>query len=230
MTASPELDQAHATTRELIPWWVNGRLTSAEARQVESHLAQCAECRADAAVEERVLAGMRHSTHIEFAPQMSFQKLWSRIEEVERDLPSRPEPTAPDAVSVPSAVRPPTHWRIAAGLLVGLALGMLATDEWRTLPQGAAQYRTTTVVPPAATGRPAQIRVVFAPSVTVHELDAIVRGNGLAIVAGPSEAGVYGLALAGGQDAAVARALAGLRADPRVRFAEPVMGGVDVTP
>jgi hypothetical protein len=229
MTASPELDQLHTTTRELIPWWVNGRLTAAEAQQVESHLAQCAECRADAAVEQRVRAAMRRKTQVEFAPQMSFQKLWSRIEEVERDLPSRPVPTAPDAVSVPSPVRPATHWKIAAGLLIGLALGALATDQWRTVSNGAAQYRTTTV-PQAAAGRPAQIRIVFAPSVTVDELDGIVRGNGLAIVAGPSEAGVYGLALTDGQDVAVASALAGLRADPRVRFAEPVMGAADVTP
>jgi Putative zinc-finger len=229
MTASPELDQVHATTRELIPWWVNGRLTGTEAQQVESHLAQCAECRADVAIEQRVLAGMRHRTHVEIAPQMSFQKLWSRIEEVERDVPSRPEPIAPDAASVPSPIRPATRWRIAAGLLVGLALGLLAAEEWRSISPGAPQYRTTTV-PQAATGRPAQIRVVFAPSVTVDELGGIVRGNGLAIVAGPSDAGVYGLALTDGQDTAVAEALAGLRADPRVRFAEPVIGAVNVPP
>jgi len=229
MTAGLEMDQLHATTRELIPWWVNGRLSGAEAQQVETHLAQCAECRADAAVEQLVLAGVRHKTHVEFAPQMSFQKLWSRIEEVEREVPSRPEPIAPDAVSVPSSIRPATRWRMAAGLLIALALGLLARDEWRSLSQGVPQYRTTSV-PQAATGRPAQIRVVFAPSVTVDELGGIVRGNGLAIVAGPSDAGVYGLALMDGRETAVAEALAGLRADPRVRFAEPVLGAVNGAP
>lgn len=228
MTASPEMDQVHATARDLIPWWVNGRLTGAEALQVEAHLAQCAECRADAAVERRVLAGMRHKMPVEFAPQMSFQKLWSRIEEVERDLPSRPEPIAPEAASVPSSIRPATHWKIAAGLLVAVALGLLATDAWRSVPQGTSRYRTATV-PQALTGRPAQIRVVFAPSVTVDELSGIVRGNGLAIVAGPSDAGVYGLALIAGHDTDVAEALAGLRADPRVRFAEPVLSAVNGT-
>ena len=109
MTASLELDQVHATTRELIPWWVNGRLTGTEAQQVELHLAQCAECRADAAVEQLVLAGVRRKTHVEIAPQMSFQKLWSRIEEVEREVPSRPEPIAPEAAPVPGAVPPPQN-------------------------------------------------------------------------------------------------------------------------
>jgi hypothetical protein len=203
---------------------VNGRLAEAEARQVESHLAQCAECRADAEVERRVLAAVRHRPRIEYVPQASFEKLWSRIEDVERDVPSRLASVAPAPAPAPAQTTVSAgayHWRIAAGVMLGLGLGVLAA-RWRTapLPDAMPQYYTAAQVPSSA-GRPVQIRVVFAAAVTVDELTAILGGNGLAIVDGPSESGVYGLAPAAGSDVSATAALARLRADPRVRFAEP---------
>ncbi len=75
MTSPTDLERVHRETRDLIPWWVNGRLTGEEARRVESHLAQCAECRADVDVEHRVRAAVRQKSPVEYAPQVSLQKL-----------------------------------------------------------------------------------------------------------------------------------------------------------
>ncbi len=222
MTAPADSNGVHTLVQELLPWWVNGRLDEAEARQVESHLAQCAECRADAEVERRVLAAVRHRPRVEYVPQASFEKLWSRIEDVERDVPSRLSPVAlvPAPEPTPVSTRA-SHWRIAAAVMLGLGLGALGAT-WRTLPlpDATPQYQTAAQAP-AAGGRPVQIRVVFAAAVTVDELTAILGGNGLAIVDGPSESGVYGLAPAAGNDDPATAALERLRADPRVRFAEP---------
>ena len=80
--------------------------------------------------------------------------------------------------------------------------------------------RTVTTAHPTV-GRPAQIHAVFAPTVTLEELGAIVRGNGLTIVAGPSKTGVFSLAITAETDSPATGALGRLRADPRVRFAEP---------
>jgi hypothetical protein len=82
-----------------------------------------------------------------------------------------------------------------------------------------APYRTATIESQRI-GREAQIRVVFAPAVTMDELSRIASANRLSIVDGPSDAGVFGLALAPGSDLSVVEALERLRADPRVRFAE----------
>lgn len=222
MTSPTDLERVHRETRDLIPWWVNGRLTGEEARRVESHLAQCAECRADVDVEHRVRAAVRQKSPVEYAPQVSLQKLWSRIEDVEREMPTRPmQGVAPPAVTTTAA--PATRWKVAAGVLIGLGLGLLAASTWQTTRTGGpAAFRTATTAQPVP-GRPAQARVVFAPAVSVEELTRIVAGNGFAIVDGPSESGVYGLTLAAGGADSAAAALARLRADPRVRFAEPVL-------
>jgi hypothetical protein len=65
------------------------------------------------------------------------------------------------------------------------------------------------------------VRAVFDPSTTVEELTRILRETRLTIVAGPSESGVCTLALDPDGAGSVESALNRLRADPRVRFAEP---------
>jgi anti-sigma-K factor RskA len=220
MTRSSDIRCMHSEIHELIPWWVNGRLSAAEAAQVESHLEQCAECRADVEVERRILAAVRHRTQVEYAPQASFQKLWTRIEEIEREVPSRAMSNVPETVQA-GRTAIDSRWKLAAALVLCLGLGLLAA-AWRqsTPVSEMPQYRTATASEPVASA-PAQIRVVFSPEVTIDELTRIVRGNRLAIVEGPSESGVYGLAIVPGDQLSTADALARLRSDPRVRFAEP---------
>ena len=141
--------------------------------------------------------------------------------EVEREVPSRPSSVAPEMTQARRTASG-SRWGLAAGLVLSLGLGLLAAAWWKSpsiseLPQ----YRTATTPEPRV-HVPAQIRVVFSPTVTVDELTRIVRGNRLAIVEGPSESGVYGLAVSPGDGVSSADALARLRSDPRVRFAEPV--------
>lgn len=221
MSSSADIRCPDSEIQESIPWYVNGRLSEAEVAKVESHLERCAECRASVEVERQVLAAVRHRTQVEFAPQAGFQKLWARIEEVEREVPSRPSSVAPEMRQAHRTASG-SHWRLAAGLVLGLGLGLLAAAWWESPSMGELpQYRTATTPEPRVHA-PTQIRAVFSPMVTVDELTRIVRGNRLTIVEGPSESGVYGLAIAPGDGVSRADALARLRSDPRVRFAEPV--------
>jgi hypothetical protein len=67
----------------------------------------------------------------------------------------------------------------------------------------------------------ASIRAVLAPTLTLGQVQTLLTQSQLQIVGGPSEAGVYSLAprtAAADTGAALAR----LRADPGVRFAEPL--------
>ena len=47
------------TSRELMPWYVNGTLSSDEARQVAAHLAECAQCRDELAQLMRLQVEVR---------------------------------------------------------------------------------------------------------------------------------------------------------------------------
>jgi len=225
MSAESYPRDVHAEVFELLPWWVNGTLEGREATLVEEHLRRCETCRSEAETQRSLREAMRHDgSNVEHAPQASFERLWSRIEELDRDVPRAG--AAPVTPPTPASSFTPAHWRLAAGvvLVVGAA-GIVGTVQWRSSPPdaAAARFHTATTASDAPAGAGPRIRAVFADATTVEELATITRAAGLTVVAGPTEAGVYTL----GPDRNVAAAsletaLARLRDDPRVRFAEPV--------
>jgi len=233
MSTSQGAPRSHDAAFELIPWLVNGRLSRGEQEWLERHLGECEEGRREVDGQQRLRSAIRRDeSNIEYAPQASFQKLWSQIEASER----RDPPDAGIDRSVDRGVDPdrparakfraalPTHrWMAAAASLVAVGLGLSVALTWRAQsPVRAAQYQTA-AAPKAQPDRDGQIRAVFSPTVTVEELTRIVTETRLTIVDGPSDSGVYTLAVQPGRDLPVADALERLRRDPRVRFAEPVV-------
>jgi hypothetical protein len=221
----------------MLPWLVAGRLGAAEAARVESHLVECETCRRDRA-EQQVLRGlMREDDRIGYSPQPAMQKLMSRIDELERELPDAGEAPATqpaiesdagDSAALPPVAAVP-RWLMAALVVQTLGLGLLGATLWRqSSVDDPAAYRTLSSTP-AVDSRAPQVRVVFAPDTTVAEVARMVGAVEATIVAGPSEAGAYTLALPG--DAARPSALdthvAQLRADTHVLFAEPVVAGTE---
>jgi hypothetical protein len=229
---------AHDEVLAVLPWFVNDSLDEAETARIDAHLRGCAGCRREYEFERRLHGSIRAEvSSVDHAPQASFEKLWSRIEEVERDVPRGPNPSplpaatpgligvptttppaaTPDRIGVPTSSRVPKRprrWLIAASLLVAFGAGVFAASP---------AYRTATRAGPVAPSMSA-VRAVFDPSTTVEELTRILRESRLTIVAGPSESGVCTLALEPGGAGSVDDALLRLRADPRVRFAEPAPG------
>ncbi len=126
-------------------------------------------------------------------------------------------------------------WRPAAVAVAAvglLELGALAAAGlwWWQRPgtvQAPAAYRTLSSDPVAQapqdpTAGP-RWRVVFADNARVHDVQRLLQQQGLRLVAGPSEAGVFTLAAAQAQVGASASADAQaqlLRQSPLVRFAE----------
>lgn len=215
----------------LLPWFVNGTLPAADAQFVEAHLLACETCRSDAAVLTRMRTLLRSPGQVEHAPHGGLRKLLQRIDAAE-GLP--PTPGLPAADGPAQALAPAAHpaqpvrkghvarWLSAAVVLQSLALVFLGALAFRDSSGGGeAAYRTLTTAP--AETPPAALRVVFAPNTTLAEVQDLLRVNGLTVQAGPSEAGLFTLALRAAREPAAeqAAALARLRADPRVRFAEP---------
>ncbi|MDE2367910.1 MAG: zf-HC2 domain-containing protein [Burkholderiales bacterium] len=212
----------------LLPWYVNGTLAPADERRVAEHLQQCETCRGDAAGLARLRSLMRAPAQVEHAPHAGLHKLLARIDAAEQLDAASPMP-----VPVPAARggRAAVRWLAAAVVVQAVALAAVGGTLLLKRPASEAAapaYRTLT----RSTAEPPALRVVFAPSITLDELQQLLRAHRLAVTAGPSEAGIFTLTLRQPADTPAGRqqALLGLRADPRVRFAEPVGGEAETRP
>ena len=227
----------------VLPWYVNGTLGGAESRRVAAHLESCAACRDSAAHLEAVRTLLRSPAQVEYAPQAGLRKLMARVQQETRVAAAMPAPPPPAPVEVPptgagsqqhgTALRNLVRWLSAAVVVQACAIAVMVGAGYfgagyfaPSVDAPTAPYQTLTT---AAADGP-RLRVVFVPTMTLAELQDLLRANQLVAVAGPSETGIFTLALrapaagADAQTAAQAAVLARLRADARVRFAEP-MGG-----
>ena len=207
---------SHAETWDLIPWLVNGRAQGEERQRAEAHLRDCEACRSEFAMQQRLQAAMSHEVGLDRLPGASLQRLRAKLDAHEegatgvgRDRPARP--------------RSVLRWLIAAVILESIGLMFLSAVLWHQQPP-LAPYRTVTL--PASAVQGAAIRAVFSPQLPLREMQTLLEASHLRIVAGPTEAGVYSLALpSSAEPQAIEQALAALRAHPGVRFAEPIATG-----
>jgi len=213
----------HARAAELLPWMVNGRIEASEARWLTDHLERCETCRSELAAQRRIRDALTREPTVEFAPQASFNRLWRRIEaeaagmtHLAPDAAAEPESTPVQVMSARTGMRPWVRTTLAAQAAAILVLcGVL----W--MRPVAPTYRTVTDSTPAASGTGTVIKAIFSDQVRLADVKEILAGAGLVVVSGPSEAGVYALVPRDARlQSEVPAAVARLRADPRVRFAE----------
>lgn len=219
----------HRECWERIPWLVNETLDAGEYRRIEPHLRTCEQCQAELEAQRRLRNAMRGDEQVVLAPQAALQKLMVRIEAAEADPPPAPE----HELDEPRRVRRTLRWAAAAAGAAGLALALtLTTHDGVESLSTTPRFETLTTPARIAADGPV-IRAVFVSGVALHEMNAILHAVDAQIIAGPSEAGVYTLTLRSGEaperrsgaerEQAVEAALARLRADSRVLFAEAAL-------
>lgn len=217
---------AHGECWNLLPWIANESAAAKDMARVEEHLRDCRECQEELSFQRQLREAIRSEEAIVLAPQTSLQKLMQRIDSV-ADMDDEHE-VAPAAAAPVVARREPARWRwlpIAAAVQ-GIAIAGLLAALWLQSSDEltAGRYRVLTTPTAAVAGGPV-IRVVFGGNVALDDMNRVLRSIDAQIIAGPSEAGVYTLGLA--SDAAdksgVEKAIAQLRADGRVMFAEPAV-------
>ncbi len=220
----------HAEINELLSWYVNGTLEIRDRERLERHLAACALCREDLAFERTLAAGLASAPAVEYMPAPSLRRLHERLDALAADsatgpaMPeAEPQAQAPAAGMVQAAPAriPPARYASRGLLAASLAAVALALTYWvvghlEGAPSPRADYRTVTMNAPRAPR--SVIRAVFAPNLSVGELQHMLDEAGLRIVAGPTEAGVYSLAATSSRP--VSESLAMLREHEAVRFAE----------
>lgn len=207
----------HLRAWEALPWVANGRATPEQAAMVEAHLADCADCRAELDWQRRLHATMSTGAvpgEDDLAVEAGLQRLMARL-----DAPGELQP-------LPGTGRNGSRltWALAAAVVVqavglgvlGLQLGRAGGDSPDT-----GEYRTLTDAGPALSS--ATLRVLPEASMPLSAWNATLQAQGLQVVGGPNSAGAYALAPApAAAPRPAAEVLAGLRATPGIRLAEPI--------
>lgn len=215
---------AHGECWNLLPWIANESAAAKDISRVAAHLHDCRECQEELEFQRQLRNAIRSEEAVVLAPQTSLQKLMQRIDTVE-DIDEKLEAAPAEVVALPR--REPARWSrwlpIAAAVQ-GIMITGLLTALWMQSSDTltAPRYDTMSAPGKAMTHRPV-IRVVFTDNVALDDMNRVLRTVDAQIIAGPSEAGVYTLGLAAGSTdlSGLEKALAQLRADNRVRFAEP---------
>jgi hypothetical protein len=207
----------------LLPWLANGRLQAADRARVEQHMRECAQCAQETAWQRVACQALAEPDRVTYAPGPSFRKLMEGIDRrsggvgpriahgLRRAAPSR---------AARAAWRPPGFaW--AASFLLVITLGTLAPLAYRW-----SQPLYVTHTAPAARGGEV-LHVAFERSLPIGDVEELLRSAGARVVEGPGDSGIFGVAPVGAAEARGVtpqmRALAArLRADPRVRWVEPL--------
>jgi hypothetical protein len=214
-----DISSAHRHTWDLIPWIVNGSAADSERAAAQAHLESCADCRQELEFQRQLQAAMAVQGTNEIDMRDSWLRLRGRVEAA-----ARPDGAGGGRRRARVAGNGWMPWLVAAIVVQAIGLGAIGAAWWsRPLPAAAAPYRTLSA--PTASVPAATIRVVFAPDVTVGQVQAMLAAARLQVRAGPSEVGVWTLGpAADSTQAAMQLALRELRAQSQVRFAEDVAG------
>jgi anti-sigma factor RsiW len=230
----------HEQAWELLPWLVNDTLEAPDREEIAAHLAACRDCRAE--VERcRSLQALVRAAEVAPSPHPAqLARLMQRVDMMEKvrkrsplgrffgrtvvasDQPQPSSGTVERAFTSSGGRRTNVWWALtaqAAALVVLLAVILWPPPPKRYVGLGDPE--------PAAVAVRAQhqVRVVFTPTTTEAELRrALLEVHG-EVVAGPTPFGAYTIAVPADPGAEpLSLVLEHLRADPHVRFAEPVAG------
>ncbi len=220
----------------LLPWLANGRISPADREKVEEHVRACASCTRELEFQRLVCRALTEPDRVTYAPGPSFRKLLDRIDGApqpkQAPAPAR-QGIAPPGARAPSRSgallwRPPgLAWAASFILVVGLAGAVTTAYRWS---QPVYVTHTDERAPTNV------LHIAFDRSLTIGAVEELLRSAGARVVEGPGSTGIFGVEpvdlIAGkANNADAARELsvlsARLRADPRVRWVEPVAGGAD---
>ena len=198
----------HDEAEELLPWYATGRLEAAQRERVESHLAECADCREQLTVERRLIEQFRS-----FSPEVEsgWNRIAARISNENRQV-AHPTRTIRQFVDeLWAAFAQPA---VAALATAQIAFLVAASGIFLWLSQPAYHALGSSPAPTSA-----NLIVMFRADATDQQLQGALGKAGASIVGGPTSTGAYLVHVAPRQRQL---ALASLETDPHVQLAQPI--------
>jgi hypothetical protein len=218
-----------------LPWLANGRLSQVDREKLEPHVRGCPTCREELAQQRLLCNVLIEPERVTYAPGPSFRKLMERIDGAAPQTRKPAEQPRTSSVQRSrnrrwgaldiSLWRPPgLAWAASFVLMVGLA-GVVSSVYRQSQPN----YTTHTDSAVAAAN---VLHIAFNRSVTIGEAEEVLHSTGAHIVEGPDNTGILGVAPGTAPSKSTPELTtrdlrilsARLRADPRVRWVQPVPG------
>ena len=199
----------HDAIVSLLPWYATGRLDTWETARVEDHLAACADCRAELAMERRLKEAVS-------AQPVAMEDGWLRLRaRMDQDPPGDRD----HDTSLPThgARRFRVPWGVVAIAASVAGVAVVLAPSSPIAPPSA--YHTLGA---ASAGQAGNLVVIFRPDTPERDLRAALRDSGARLVGGPTDADAYVLSVPGARRADV---LAGLRRRRDIALAEPIDAG-----
>jgi anti-sigma factor RsiW len=205
----------HHAVQTLLPWYVSGRLDRAEMAEIDAHLADCPQCRAELAWECKMSAAQATVGGVAGDADRGLAQLHSRIRASEELAPPmisrRPKPASGDWPGLAPWLRWLVGTQFAAILLlIGLQVVPLKPVEPFHALGAAGQAGTGNVV------------VRFRPDATERDIRSALQDADARLVGGPTATDAYLLSVPAEH---LVGALAGLRANRSVVLAESLDSG-----
>ena len=169
----------HEQVQLLLPWYVTGRLDAADRADVEEHLANCDECRAELAIERRLHGELSQ-------PELNVELGWAGFRQ--RLRPGASEPRIRKPPSMPRTMF--SGRRIAFALAAQVVLLITAGVLMFSFDAQPA-YHTLGAAPGIHSGN---MLAIFRPETTEQQLRQSLQESGARIADGPTSAGAYVLA------------------------------------
>lgn len=234
--ADTELDtHSCAAIDQLIPWFVNGTLSTLENARVSRHLQDCHTCQQALTLSEMIHASATdtHSgANTQGLSMRSFDELATRVDQYETTI----TPATPTTDNLPRFrrdffIRHHIPQRVITGMAICVVLFISVLfapeSDFSNQMLGANQspiYQTLTdtpgtALPPDSTTDNAYryYRVLFQKDTPQHRVDTLIQGINATVISGPTPRGVYTLRLT-----AQETLLPQLRATPDILVAESV--------
>lgn len=217
----------HDDVLMLLPWYANGTLAGSDLDKVRNHLKVCLTCRRELASTEYLAVGLQREPVMEISYKPSFDRLMAQIRR-EEQAKAAPAPKAARASGFARLADWLSDWMAPKYLVPALAtVTMAAVIPFLLRGEGPAigdaqVYQTLAMPGSMAKYAGSDVQLVFSDDASKQEISRLIASVQGELVDGPSPKGVFTVRIAQGRD--LSEALARLRQDAKVVFAEPVLG------
>lgn len=218
-------EDAHVQVMSTLPWYVNGSLDGAEHQRVQKHIEQCKVCQKEIETLQKLEVAIQHqSTRTTWQPDgHHFQSILNRIDDVNETAQTSTSVSIWQRIcnwfhnffDVSSAMR----WTFAAqsALVVILSVVLVALVPEPT----ETSFQTFSTEANSSYTNNQQIRIVFSETIQLSELSSLLNSMQATIVEGPSQHGVFTIALEK-KDTDITQVLDTLRQNTHVLFAKAI--------